>query len=80
MLVPVKIGRSPGPCMFICAALFHVPPPLQVRKTGSSLHIIMYRLHISLWWVDPATVTSVRSVESKSHVASITSPDVKVQR
>ena len=40
---------SPGPCMFTYALSFHVPPPLQVMKTGSSLHIIMYRLHISSW-------------------------------
>ena len=51
-----------------------VPAPLQVMNTGSSLHIIMYRLHISWWCVAPAVVTASRSVESNSQVASRRSP------
>lgn len=51
-----------------------MPWPLQVMKTGSSVHIIMYRLHISSWWVDPADVTSSLSSELKSQVASRVSP------
>ena len=61
--------------MFVYGASFHGPPPPQVRKTGSSLHIIMYMLHISSWCVDPADVTASLSSELKSHVASSVSPE-----
>ena len=42
-----------------------MPAPLHVIKTGISLHIIMYRLHISSWCVAPACVTSSLSMELK---------------
>ncbi len=69
---------APGPWGSTEAASLQVPWPLQVMKTGSSLQIIMYRLHISWWCVEPACVTSVRSLESKSQVASRTCPGKKV--
>ena len=65
----------PGPTGSMKGMSPKVPPPEQVWKTGSSLQSIMYRLHISLWCVLPAAVTSPRSRLSKSHVASSTSPD-----
>jgi hypothetical protein len=60
--------------MLTYGKLWKGPPPLQVIKTGSSLHIIMYKLHISSWWVAPAFVTSSLSSELKSQVASNVSP------
>lgn len=47
-------------------------------KTGSSDQVIMYRLHISSWWVAPAYVGDARSVELKLQVASSTCPGQKL--
>lgn len=46
----------------------------QVRKMGSSVHIMKYRLHISSWWVAPARTTCAALRESKSQVACSFSP------